>query len=78
MSDADGAAPLFSRRHPVWLVAGCLLCQMAAGFFFASRTLSLTRSVTHGKSPSFQLLQSSKDDFTQILHRLVFVQTFPI
>lgn len=40
MSDTGDAVPLFSRRHPVWLVAGCLLCQMAAGFFFASRTLS--------------------------------------
>jgi MFS family permease len=32
--------PLWSRRHPVWLVLGCLLCQMGAGFFYASRTLS--------------------------------------
>lgn len=35
-----GSPPLWSRRHPVWLVLGCLLCQMGAGFFYASRTLS--------------------------------------
>ena len=31
---------ILSRAHPVWLVLGCLLCQMGAGFFFASRTLA--------------------------------------